>query len=221
MPKHCKVITIEDDVNELNLNGPLFNTIALYGSKFSGITAKNQVINALRMRPDRVIIGEIRGEEAAELFSGANLGTPFMTTMHSSEEELGVIKKLLVKPMSVECRALSMLDMSIHMKQTGMQQRCISSIFEYFWLSRAETETGTAISENDVVRYIKTAESSRIAPEFMDVSKAVARHSNAKGFSKKAARKDFEARVKAIRTAYSSSTDESTFAESILNEWYK
>lgn len=221
VPRQCKVITIEDDVNELNLSGPLFNTVALYGSKYSGITAKSQVLNALRLRPDRIICGEIRGEEAAELFSGANLGTPFMTTMHSSDEDLGVIKKLLVKPMSVEYRSLSMLDLSVHMKQTGLRERRISSIIEYKWLSRAETEVGTGVGQSDIVKSTCIAGPEGIAPNMADVSKIVKKHIAAQGLTKKSWKTEFERRIKIIRSSSESAKDEKTFSELLADMWYQ
>ncbi len=219
VPRHCKVITIEDDVNELCLNGPLFNTVALYGSKYSGISAKTQVLNALRMRPDRIICGEIRGDEAAELFSGANLGTPFMTTMHSSDEDLAVIKKLTVKPMSVEYRALSMLDLSIYMKQSGLGQRTVSSVIEYRWLSRAETDTGTEVGDSDLVSSTRAFESSRPVPGLLDISKVMSRFAEKHGLSRNAAKKEFDRKTRVIRSAAESSENEGSFTECILRRW--
>jgi hypothetical protein len=207
-------------VNELCLNGPIFNTVALYGSKYSCVSAKSQVLNALRMRPDRIICGEIRGDEAAELFSGANLGTPFMTTMHSSDEELGVIKKLIVKPMSVEYRALSMLDLSIHMRQQDPGRRVVSSMIEYLWLSRAETDVGAEIGGSDLVKHVKIADSSRLVPGFIPMSKVMAKYAKENGLSKTAVRKEFERKEGVIRAATESSNGESAFTESILRGWY-
>lgn len=220
VPWHSKLVTIEDDVNELKLDGPSMNTVALYGSKFSGISAKAQVINALRMRPDRIVIGEIRGEEASELFSGANLGTPFMTTMHSSEEPLGVIKKLLVKPMRVEPGSLSMLDFSVYMKQQDLKNRTVNGISEYKWLSRAETEEGTVVGDYDLVKHSCIVEDSKLASGFMEVSKVIAANARITGLSEAAAKKEFESRVSIIKKALSSSKNEDEFRQNIWKAWY-
>ncbi len=220
VPPHSKVITIEEEINELKLKGPLFNTVALCGSKFKGITSKIQVINALRMRPDRIIIGEIRGDEAGELFSGANLGTPFMTTMHSNDEELAIVKKLLIKPMCVEQRALSMLDLSVHLVQTNVNRRIISHITEYRWLSRAETDTGTVIDSSDMVNPVRIAENSSILRGFADLSKVVEKNAQESGLSKAASKKDFDKRASIIEKAYAEAKDEEEFSEFLWKLWY-
>jgi len=106
IPRYNKVVVVEEEANELGEFAA--NYVSIYSTK-KGINLQQQVINTLRMRPDRLIIGEIRGEEAREMFSGSNLGIPFMTTMHSNDGGLSILKKLLVKPMSVEPSALACL----------------------------------------------------------------------------------------------------------------
>ena len=83
VPTNEKVITIEEDVNEINSAG-IGNVVALYGSRYNSITPKEQVINALRMRPSRIIIGEMRGEEAKDLFMGAN--TRHLLRHHNAQQ---------------------------------------------------------------------------------------------------------------------------------------
>lgn len=139
VPRHRRIITIEEDVNELQFYSNVSSIVSLYGSaNKKGANTRDQVINALRMRPEMLVIGEIRGEETRELFSGANLGIPFITTMHSNEGGASIIKRLLVKPMAVEPQAISSLDLSIQMCQKGIDLRTVSEISEYRWLSRAE-----------------------------------------------------------------------------------
>jgi len=139
IPRYNKVVVVEEEANELGEFAA--NYVSIYSTK-KGINLQQQVINTLRMRPDRLIIGEIRGEEAREMFSGSNLGIPFMTTMHSNDGGLSILKKLLVKPMSVEPSALGMLDLAIYMKQLDLSKRIVESIYEYRWLSRGEINEG-------------------------------------------------------------------------------
>ncbi|MEM3241292.1 MAG: type II/IV secretion system ATPase subunit, partial [Candidatus Micrarchaeaceae archaeon] len=146
VPKYQRIATIEEDINELKAEVDFNNVVALYGSRYGGVSAREQVINALRMRPDMLIVGEIRGEEAREMFAGANLGIPFVTTMHSNEGGIEILKRLLVKPMNVDPIALSMLDVALYMKQIDISRRVLSGIYEYKWLSRAETESGIEIN---------------------------------------------------------------------------
>ncbi|MGA3020908.1 MAG: type II/IV secretion system ATPase subunit, partial [Candidatus Micrarchaeales archaeon] len=122
-----RVVTIEEDINELKIKLDINNAVALYGSRYGGSTSiKEQVINALRMRPDRLVVGEVRGEETRELFSGANMGIPFMTTMHSNSGGLDIIKKLIIKPMGVEVKSLSMLDIAVYMRHLDLSKRALS-----------------------------------------------------------------------------------------------
>lgn len=199
MQWHEKLVTIEEDINELRFNMPMLNVAALYGTKYGSISTRNQVINALRMRPERIIIGEVRGEETREIFAGANLGVPFMTTMHSSDESISILKKLLIKPMEVDTRALSMLDLSIYMRQSGLSERGISGITEYRWLSRAETENGTEIENGDAVRLEMHANARGVARA--RGSKCIAAYAEMKGISAKAACDELEKRSSYVKRA--------------------
>ena len=86
------------------------------------------MINALRMRPSRLMVGEVRGEETRELFSSANLGIPFITTMHSNAGGMDIVKKLMVRPMGVESRSLSMLDVALYMRHADISRRVLSDV---------------------------------------------------------------------------------------------
>lgn len=139
-PAFERVLTIEEDVNELRFYSNLMNVVSLKGSTRKGdVQLRDQVINALHMRPERLIVGEMRGGEAREAFAGANLGVPFMTTVHSSENGMAILGRLSSKPMDVERHTLSMLDVSVLMKRLDGSKRLMESIVEYGWLCRAET----------------------------------------------------------------------------------
>jgi flagellar protein FlaI len=194
IPPHYRIITIEEDINELRFGGAFANVIALYGEKLK-VTTKEQVLNALRLRPDRIVIGEIRGDEARDLFSGASMGIPFMTTMHSSSEDLGVIKRLMIRPMSVETRSISMLDLSLHMLQVDTRRRMLSTAYEYRWLSRAEAEEGLEIGDGDMVSVSKVIEGGELAKSALADSKAVACFGKRHGLSKRRSIQELEKRA--------------------------
>ena len=139
VPRYQRVITIEEDVNELKFYSNFMNSVSLQGSTVLGrASTRDQVINALHLRPDRLIVGEIRGSETNEMLSGSNYGVPFMTTMHSSGNGQAVVSRLQAKPMGVEPQILTMLDVSIFMRQEGLMSRKVESVVEYRWLSRDE-----------------------------------------------------------------------------------
>jgi Flp pilus assembly CpaF family ATPase len=141
VPRYSRTVTIEEDINELRLHSNFTNVVSLQGSSIRGRTSlRDQVVNALHLRPDRLVIGEIRGGEASDVLSGSNFGIPFMTTMHSSDNGNAIISRLQAKPMSVEPQLIAMLDVAVFMRQKGMQSRALESIAEYRWLSRNEIE---------------------------------------------------------------------------------
>jgi len=142
IPKSERIITVEEDSNELKFNSNFVNVVSLQGYVRSNeTTIKIQVINALHLRPERLIVGEIRGEEAREVFAGANFGIPFMTTMHSDLNATALLNRLQSAPMSVEPFNLNMLDIAVLLKKDAKGSRYIDSIIEYSWKARNEIES--------------------------------------------------------------------------------
>ena len=82
-----RIITIED-VMELNLAQKHVVSLETRSSNYDGvkeISVRELVRNSLRMRPDRIIIGEVRGSEAFELLQAMNSGHDgSLTTLHAN-----------------------------------------------------------------------------------------------------------------------------------------
>jgi pilus assembly protein CpaF len=82
-----RIVTIEDAA-ELRLNHP--NLVRLetkpgLGHKENEVTIRDLVRNALRMRPDRIIVGEVRGAEAFDMMQAMNTGHEgSLTTIHAN-----------------------------------------------------------------------------------------------------------------------------------------
>lgn len=200
VPTNEKIITIEEDVNEIRGNG-VGNMVALYGSRFNSITPKEQVINALRMRPSRIIIGEMRGDEAKDLFMGANIGISFAATMHSNEGGMQILKKLLVKPMCVDPKGIGALDIAVYMKQVDISARAISGISEYKWLSRAEVPEGVKIGDDDMVQVNEIIRDFKMDKSALKESKLIYNYSRTNGITQKEALREFEKRTKLIESS--------------------
>ncbi len=82
-----RIVTIED-VAELQLNQthvvPLETRPVSVEGK-GGVTTRDLVINALRMRPDRIVVGECRGGEALDMLQAMNTGHDgSLTTLHAN-----------------------------------------------------------------------------------------------------------------------------------------
>jgi pilus assembly protein CpaF len=87
IPDLERVITIEDTL-ELHMTGKHSVALETRPQTIEGkgeITIRDLVRNALHMRPDRVIIGEVRGEETLDMLACMNIGqVGSMTTMHAN-----------------------------------------------------------------------------------------------------------------------------------------
>ena len=90
-----RVITIEDAA-ELRLQQPHWLPLETRPANLEGqgaITIRDLVINALRMRPDRIILGEIRGQECFDLLAAMNTGHDgSMATLHSNSPREGLAR---------------------------------------------------------------------------------------------------------------------------------
>ncbi len=87
---HDRIITIEDAA-ELKLKQPHVISLETRSNNYEGegaVTIRDLVINSLRMRPDRIIVGEVRGKEAFDMLQAMNTGHEgSMTTMHANSPE--------------------------------------------------------------------------------------------------------------------------------------
>ena len=87
IPKSERVITIEDSA-ELQIRN-ISNLVSLEtrNANVEGckeITIRDLLKASLRMRPDRIIVGEVRGKEAVDMLQSINVGHSAMTTVHAN-----------------------------------------------------------------------------------------------------------------------------------------
>ena len=106
-----RIITIEDAV-ELKLRQShvisLETRISNYDSK-SEITIRDLVRNSLRMRPDRIIVGEVRGKEAFDMLQAMNTGHDgSLSTGHanSSKDMLSRLETMVLMGMDIPVAAI-------------------------------------------------------------------------------------------------------------------
>ena len=95
-----RVITIEDSA-ELKL-APSAHVVRLEARDASiegtgAVTIRQLVINALRMRPDRIVVGEVRGAEAIDMLQAMNTGHDgSLTTLHAGSADEAVLRLVLM-----------------------------------------------------------------------------------------------------------------------------
>lgn len=143
IPDDSRVITIEDTA-ELKL--PIKHTIRFEGKPpgmegTGELTLEVLVKNTLRMRPDRVIVGEIRSTEASVLFTAMNTGHDgCMGTIHANSARETLVR-ITSPPMDVPMLMLAGLDLIIVQKILNTAQGKVRRITEI-----AEVE---GVYEND------------------------------------------------------------------------
>lgn len=130
IPPDKRIITIEDTA-ELTLPHP--HWIRMEVPLGSGLTMDDLLKNSLRMRPDRLIIGEVRGEEARTLFTAMNVGHEgCMGTIHANSTT-ETITRITSPPMSVPRRMVEALDLILLMVRLpgkGRTKRVLAEVSE-------------------------------------------------------------------------------------------
>lgn len=139
IPEHERVVTIEDAA-ELELTGK-HNLVRLEARRAAvdgggSITLSDLIRSSLRLRPDRVIVGEVRGREAYDMIQAMQTGHPgSMSTGHgnSSNEMLNRLSLLLMTASHLPweaCRRMvaSSIDLMIHLVRQPDGRRCVADI---------------------------------------------------------------------------------------------
>ncbi len=136
-----RVVTIEDAA-EINLQKPHVISLETRQKNVEGsgeISQRDLLRNALRMRPDRIIIGEVRGAEVHEMLQAMNTGHDgSMSTIHanSARDALVRIEDLLLSYQTnfnadaVKRQIASSLDLVIHLNRSYTGHRYVQSITE-------------------------------------------------------------------------------------------
>src|SRR6202008_257320 len=126
IPLDERVITIEDAA-ELRLNQPHVVSLEARPANIEGageVKIRDLLRNALRMRPDRIIVGEVRGAEALDMLQAMNTGHEgSLTTLHcnSPRDALSRLETMvLMAGFELPVRAIrqqvaSALDLIIHL----------------------------------------------------------------------------------------------------------
>lgn len=136
-----RIITIEDAA-ELKLNQQHVISLETRLTNYEGqgeVTIRDLVINSLRMRPDRIIVGEVRGKEAFDMLQAMNTGhSGSLTTMHanSSSDALNRLETMiLMAGMDIPIKAIreyieKAIDIVINIERLSDGRRKIVNISE-------------------------------------------------------------------------------------------
>lgn len=136
-----RIITIED-VLELNLNKEHVVRLETKMPNYDGmgeVTVRDLVKNAMRMRPDHIIIGEVRGAEAFDLLQAMNTGHDgSLTTLHANSakdalsrlETMVLMDGLKVPLLATRNYIANAIDIVVHMTRMKDGKRKVTTISE-------------------------------------------------------------------------------------------
>ncbi len=141
IPEYERIVTIEDSA-ELQLQQPHVVRLETRPPNIEGkgeVTQRDLVRNALRMRPDRIVIGEVRGGEAIDMLQAMNTGHDgSLTTVHANT------------PRDALSRLETMIQMTgMRLSERAMRQQVASAIDVVLQVARLSdgTRRVTSISE--------------------------------------------------------------------------
>ncbi len=141
IPESERVITIEDPI-ELKLQQRHVVAMEARPANIEGRNAVSQrelVRNALRMRPDRIIVGEVRGQEAFDMLQAMNTGHEgSMTTVHANSprdalsriENMVLMAEFDLPVQAIREQMASALHLLIQLSRFSNGQRAVTSVSE-------------------------------------------------------------------------------------------
>lgn len=136
-----RIITIEDAA-ELKLKQEHVITLETRNTNYEQekeITIRDLVINALRMRPDRIIVGEVRGKEAFDMLQAMNTGHDgSMSTLHANGprdalnrlETMVLMGGIEIPVLAVREYILNAINIVVNVERLSDGKRKITSICE-------------------------------------------------------------------------------------------
>lgn len=150
IPSCERVITIEDCA-ELMLQGlPNLVRLETRNANVEGckeITIRDLLKTSLRMRPDRIIVGEVRGKEAIDMLQSMNVGHYAMTTVHANSvrDVVSRLETMVLMGMELPVRAIrrqiaSGVDLMIHLGRVRDGSRKLLEIAEPYITKGGEIE---------------------------------------------------------------------------------
>jgi pilus assembly protein CpaF len=161
IPEEQRIVTIEDSA-ELQLQQPHVVRLETRPPNIEGkgeVTQRDLVKNALRMRPDRIVIGEVRGGEAIDMLQAMNTGHDgSLTTIHANtpRDALSRLETMIqMTGMRLSERAMrqqiaSAIDLVLQIARLSDGARRVTSISEITGME------GDTITMQEIFQYERT-----------------------------------------------------------------
>jgi pilus assembly protein CpaF len=154
IPEEERIVTIEDTA-EIQIQQPHVVRCETRPMNIEGagaITQRDLVINALRMRPDRILIGEVRGGEALDMLQAMNTGHDgSMTTVHANSgrdafariETMVMMASQFIPDYVIRQMAASAIQIVVHCARMNDGSRKVVEISEVGNVERDFVDTST------------------------------------------------------------------------------
>jgi pilus assembly protein CpaF len=173
IPEDERIVTIEDTA-ELRLRQEHVARMESRPANVEGhgaIRIRDLVINALRMRPDRIVVGEVRGEEAMDMLQAMNTGHDgSLTTIHANSPRDGIqrLESMLgmananMGTKSIRQHISSAIDMIVQVARFSDGTRRITGVTECLGME------GDTVTMQDIFVFEKSGvlESGRVTGRF-------------------------------------------------------
>jgi pilus assembly protein CpaF len=160
---HGEMIVTIEDAAELQLQQPMVRRMETRPSNVEGrgeVTQRELVKAALRMRPDRIILGEVRAGEAFDMLQAMNTGHEgSMSTVHanSPRDALSRLEQMIgmagfdMSPRTVRQQIASAIHVVLQLTRASDGKRRVVSVQEVTGME------GEVISMNEIFRFNRTA----------------------------------------------------------------
>ncbi len=126
----------------------------------SEMTLQDLLSNALRMRPDIIIIGEVRGAEAKDMMAAMSIGKSVMSTLHAHSTR-DMVTRLEHDPMKINMDMVPLVDTLVEVAQINENRKKVRKITQVSEISGVETQ----VLLSDLYKYdYKTHQSSEMLP---------------------------------------------------------
>lgn len=161
IPNEERLVTIEDSA-ELILQQEHVVRLETRPPNIEGrgeITQRSLLKNSLRMRPDRIIVGEVRGEEAIDMLQAMNTGHDGgMTTIHANTprdalsrlETMIAMANLRISDKAMRQQISSAINLIIQVSRMGDGTRKVMSVSEVIGME------GEIITMQEIFRFVRT-----------------------------------------------------------------
>jgi pilus assembly protein CpaF len=149
IPDHERLITIEDAA-ELRIQKPHVVSLEARPSNVEGrgeVTVRDLVRNALRMRPDRIIVGEVRGGEALDMLQAMNTGHEgSLSTAHANSarhllwrlETMAMMSDVELPAAHIRNQVASAIDVVVHLARLRDGRRVLWEVATVEGTNRGE-----------------------------------------------------------------------------------